>query len=372
MADRLYQVIEECRPALIAFVGLAKNTGKTEALNQAAEELAARNRRLGLLSYGRDGEEIDEITRQKKPAVRVPPSTYFITVEGSIRSGEEFCREIKPLDIDTPLGQVKLYQSSPHLSGPLEVVLAGINRRSRLWKAKKMLLEFCDFVLADGALDRRSSALPGLAEGVILSTGAVLGYTPARVVEKTDEMLRIFSLPLCDKDFPGRRFQEMIDKDDKDRGESPGEIYLKGGEGLERYQLKSSTSFGLKQELQNLICEDAEFTAALRKSAESYLLLHGAFTDSLAGFLASQDILQGLTVVVRDPIHVFIDGSELKALEKNGIELKLRERINLLAITVNPHNPQGPDLSGEEIVRGLKEHWPELPTFDIKAESYQE
>jgi len=352
-------------------VGLAKNTGKTEALNQAAEELAARNRRLGLLSYGRDGEEIDEITRQKKPAVRVPPSTYFITVEDSIRSGEEFCREIKSLDIDTTLGQIKLYQSSPHLSAPLEVELAGINRRSRLWKAKKILLECCDFILADGALDRRSSALPGLAEGVILSTGAVIGYTPARVVEKTDEMLRLFSLPLCEVEFLRRRFQEMIDKDDQGREESPGEIYLKDGEKMERYKLKSSTSFGLKQEIENLIVESGEVNPVLRRSAEKYLFLAGAFTRSLAGFLASQDILQGLTVVVRDPVHVFIDGSELKALERNGMELKLMEKINLLAVTVNPHNPQGPDLPGEEIVRGLKENWPELPIFDIKAESYK-
>ena len=44
----------------LALVGLAKNTGKTEALAALLRELQAAGRRVGVTSVGRDGEQRDD------------------------------------------------------------------------------------------------------------------------------------------------------------------------------------------------------------------------------------------------------------------------------------------------------------------------
>ena len=54
----------------LALVGLAKNTGKTEALATLLRELEQQGRRVGVTSVGRDGEERDVIdARIEKPRV---------------------------------------------------------------------------------------------------------------------------------------------------------------------------------------------------------------------------------------------------------------------------------------------------------------
>ncbi len=53
----------------LALVGLAKNTGKTEALAALLRELEAQGRHVGVTSVGRDGEERDVIDSDiRKPA----------------------------------------------------------------------------------------------------------------------------------------------------------------------------------------------------------------------------------------------------------------------------------------------------------------
>ena len=56
----------------LALVGLAKNTGKTEALAALLRELAAAGRRVGVTSVGRDGEERDVIDCAHREAARAP------------------------------------------------------------------------------------------------------------------------------------------------------------------------------------------------------------------------------------------------------------------------------------------------------------
>ena len=57
----------------LAFVGLAKNTGKTVALTTLLRELAERGERVGVTSIGRDGEARDAIDRRiAKPRIHLP------------------------------------------------------------------------------------------------------------------------------------------------------------------------------------------------------------------------------------------------------------------------------------------------------------
>ena len=60
----------------ISIVGMAKNAGKTTALNFLIEEAMDEGVRLGITSTGRDGESTDLVTETEKPRVYLS-SQYF-------------------------------------------------------------------------------------------------------------------------------------------------------------------------------------------------------------------------------------------------------------------------------------------------------
>ena len=66
----------------LALVGLAKNTGKTEALAAVLRELDDAGRTVGVTSVGRDGEERDVIdVRIEKPRVTIPAGGLVATTD---------------------------------------------------------------------------------------------------------------------------------------------------------------------------------------------------------------------------------------------------------------------------------------------------
>jgi len=55
----------------ISLVGMAKNCGKTTALNQIIMEAMDENLVLGITSIGRDGEKQDIVTYTEKPLIYI-------------------------------------------------------------------------------------------------------------------------------------------------------------------------------------------------------------------------------------------------------------------------------------------------------------
>ena len=366
MTENLYEALKHCENNMIAFIGMAKNTGKTTALNQAVKEAQQAEKKLGILSYGRDGEAFDEMTNQQKPAIKIPADTYFVTADSRLEQKKNLCQFITSLQITTPLGEINLYKSKSNLLHPLEVELIGINRTSSLEQVRKLILSECDFVFVDGALDRKSSALPRLAEGLILSTGAVLGSSVGGIVEKTDRFLRILNLPALP---PGRLSNYFLTKLNKSRDSLKGFFYWPDSDNITK--LAADTSFELKDRLAKIL-EDEDFREKLQAGNSSlYLTLAGAFTSGLCDFILQHDELQGMTIVLKDPTRVFVQGEEIAKLEQNDINIKMLDSMQLLALTVNPHNPVGRDISSQKIRAELENNWPELPIFDVKASDYR-
>ncbi len=106
----------------MAFVGLAKNTGKTEALVTLIEELSATGRRLGITSIGRDGEEFDAIQpRITKPPIRCPAGTLVATAAPLLRRSGASYVVLRHTGVRTPLGEVEIVR----LEEPAKVEVAG-------------------------------------------------------------------------------------------------------------------------------------------------------------------------------------------------------------------------------------------------------
>lgn len=176
----------------VAFLGLAKNTGKTTALNFVAALLDKNGERIGLVSSGRDGETTDLLFGTPKPPVRALRGQRLVTSEDEAGRSSAGLASLSDSLAWTSLGPLRLYE----VTRPGEVVLVGPATCDELAPIVERLLDGgCDRVLVDGAVNRKAFVRPGLADGVVAATGAALDADLDRLVEKTAEALAPFRLP---------------------------------------------------------------------------------------------------------------------------------------------------------------------------------
>jgi len=176
----------------VAFLGLAKNTGKTTALNFVAALLHKNGKRLGLVTSGRDGETTDLLYGTPKPPVRALRGQRLVTTEDEAGRSSAGLAGLSQSLAWTSLGPLRLYE----VTRPGEVVLVGPATCDELAPIVERLLDDgCDRVLVDGAVNRKAFVRPGLADGVVAATGAALDADLDRLVEKTAEALAPFRLP---------------------------------------------------------------------------------------------------------------------------------------------------------------------------------
>ena len=303
--------------------------------------------KLALISYGRDGEKVDAITLKEKPRIYIPPSTVFVTAANAYQKSEVKAEIIAKTGIDSLMGEVNIYMSK-NQGGYIELV--GINSSSRVKKIKNMMPADIDLILIDGALDRRSSAMPALTQGFIMATGAVVGNTEELVIKKTIHEVRRLSLPQVKDEELKKEAKNFINK------AKDGILYKDGGIDY----LESRTSFGHISELKNKNYNQIES-----------LIINGALIDSFVEKLIYDLELKDINLIVRDGTRVFLNKRNLNLLENSKIKLKVLNSIHLLAVTVNPTSPYSASLDSEDIINGLKNKLKQVPVYDIMSKKYK-
>jgi GTPase SAR1 family protein len=346
MEDKLSSLIVNKNIKTISIIGMAKNTGKTVTLNQLIEELYLKGYKLGLLSYGRDGESIDLITGKKKPPVKVYPGSFFVTASRALKGSDLHFKKIAETDISSTMGQVNLYQAQ----GEGEVQLVGINRLSQLMYIKDQLINRVDYLLIDGALDRRSSALPRISGAVVLATGAVIGKDLDDVMTKTKYEVQKLNMPTLNNQDDLIYIQKF---------EQDKESILWTAED-EIVRFKTPTSLLLLNEIKDYLTQS--------KKSVKYIFVNGAFTNTISRRIIDLN-LNDLTVIIPDATKLFIDKMEYARLVKNNISLKVLYPLNLIALTINPYNPEGQSLDDDEFLDNIKRHF-DIPVFNVKSREY--
>ena len=356
---------------VISLIGLAKNAGKTVAFNQLVSELAHEGYQLGLVSFGRDGEEVDAVTNKEKPRITIPSGAFFVTAENVKADLESEFQIYKTTDITTTLGRVNIYKNTSYFNKEIE--LAGVNRISNLEKIKEFLADKIEYLIVDGALDRKSSSLPGLSDKTILATGAVLAPDISGVIEKTSLAVNKLLLPRIQSNSERNIYQNLINDKTNNNQKLPGgwlvayEVTSRNNnlEIKKIIELKSDSSLGISKELDkkmNSIPSDQKISKTL--------ILSGALTDSLGQKLSEDDKFRNFKVVIQDGTRVFLKKRYLSLLKRNQVKVEVLKKINLAAITVNPHNPEGRDLDSKKIREELKRLFPDISIYDIKSEDY--
>jgi hypothetical protein len=335
----------------LALVGLAKNTGKTVALATLLRECEADGRAVGVTSVGRDGEERDVIDfRIEKPRVNVCGGTLLATTDGLLRASGLPHDLLEQTDVRTPLGRVVIAR----LRGRGAVEVAGPSAAADVRRVSDAMLAYgAEQVLIDGAIDRRAASSPDVADGLVISTGAVLSQDIAEVVAKTADAIALV------------RLQNVAAGSELERRLQP----LAG-----RTALLAVDGEPVELGRQFVLTADAAGIASLLDANPQarWMTIGGALPESfLAGAAeAARRRRRELVLVVADSTKVFLSERGPQWYARQGAHLQTRRQISLRAITVNPVAPQSHSFDSEELRGLLAEAVSDVPIFDVLHPEY--
>jgi hypothetical protein len=324
----------------IAFVGLAKNTGKTTALTTLIPKLHARGERLGVTSVGRDGEAVDVMNHAiRKPTLCLPAGSLVATTQVLLHASGVAHQILACTDHRTPLGRVVIAELTEE--GALEV--AGPSSASGIRTVCELMLAHgCDRLLVDGSIDRRGTAAPSVADGVVIATGAVLSTELETVVRRTRAAIDLVQVPVV----ADPRLRELAQTNDvnllvtasHDAVTVPTDLLLSGSEPAVAALLQAYP--------------DAR-----------YLLLHGALCEPFVEHLLQAHRTGPITLVTADTTKIFLSRRSSRWYAEHGIHLEVLGTPRVCAVTVNPVAPRSHHLPA--LLRRICAEIPEVPAFDV-------
>jgi len=333
----------------VAFVGLAKNTGKTEALVTLIRELSATGRVLAITSIGRDGEEFDAIQpRIAKPAIRCPAGTLVATAAQLLRRDGAECEVLRRTGVRTPLGEVQIVR----LRETAKVEVAGPSSAEEIRAVvEEMLALGADQAIVDGSIDRRAAAAPGVADAVIMATGAVLDEEIENVVGHTARAVEMISLPRV----RDRRLRDLAE------GAAGGSV-LAAGESVQPLPSRFALTAGAGQLPEGL---------RPTKDREQTLVVSGVLPERLLEALLPGRRRSQLKIVVSSPTNVFIHTRSPSWYRERGLHLEVLDQVELRAVTVNPQAPLSHSFDSRRLRTTIAGVVPQgLPVIDVKEPGY--
>ncbi len=324
----------------ISIVGMAKNAGKTTALNYLIEEAMDEGLTLGITSTGRDGEGTDVVTGTEKPKVFLDTDTIVSVSTQLYEMADAGLEILKMTEYGSSLGQIMLCRVAD--AGYVQVAGPVINAQ-HMEMCENMLALGAQLVLIDGAIDRKSIAAPESSDAIILSTGAVLSRKLKKVVELTAHTVGLYRLPVLDNGGSERKIIEEHAINDQI-------IVIKNGRPV---LLDITTGLGAGKFLDKEIDDEV-----------SHVFIPGAFTQSVVMDINPKK-LKNTTFVLKDPTKIFIDSVLWGKLRKKGLRVEVLENIEVAAITVNPTAPSGYAFDHKELVDAMQDAVPEIPVIDV-------
>lgn len=326
----------------ISLVGMAKNCGKTTALNQIIMEAMDKNLVLGITSIGRDGEKQDIVTYTEKPLIYIGKGTIIATAEETFKLSEAKLELIDITDINTAIGRVIIGRALS--SGYVQIAGPSTNSQVKLI-SEKMLNLGAKMVIVDGAIDRISSASPRVAQGTILATGAVLSRDMNKVIELTAHQVALFNL----KEIQDKKLRQIaVEAINENKISIIDEEY-----NIIPLNLKTSLNSGY------------EIARNLNKGSK-YIIIGGSLVSkTIKDVVAHTKLYKNITFIIEDASKIFIDHRDWQYFERIGIKINVIYRINLLAITVNPYSPKGYYFEPSRFVDNMKKIVSPIPAIDV-------
>ncbi|MBR6006041.1 MAG: hypothetical protein IK064_00260 [Clostridia bacterium] len=318
----------------VSTIGMCKNAGKTTVLNSMIADCFLRGECLGLTSVGRDGERSDVVTGTKKPEICIYGGTVVATAEGALPLGDVSREILETTGMPTPMGEVVIFRA--HSDGLVQ--LAGPSMTAQLRILRQKLPEFgADRVIIDGALSRKSLAMPAVSSGTILCTGASYSRDMEKTVRDTAHAAALMSLPKTERSVPAETNGKFI------------VIKANGARGFENA---------------------ADAADAIRTDGANALFIRGGVTDAhTEALFAAGRKLDSLEIVCEDGSRLLFSVKNYEKLLRAGARFTAQERTSLIAVTVNPFSAYGNHYDKNAFYDAMRRAIPpEVPVMDVKRE----
>ena len=336
----LYELIKPY--SSIATIGMCKNAGKTTVLNSLIEECFKHGEITALTSIGRDGERSDVVTSTQKPEIFVYEGTLIATAETLLGLGDISREIVDTTGMPTPMGEVVIAKACS--DGLAQI--AGPSMTAQLKTVKASLFEFgAERVFIDGALSRKSLAMPAVSDCCILSSGASYARDMKKTVEDTAFASQLMSLEKT------ALFNE-IDAENAVYAEK----FLALDETGALYPLSSA--------------KDA--AERIRAGGVKALLARGGVTDSVfeALFAAGRQ-LSGFQLAIEDGSRMLVRAANYQKLLRAGACVRVLNETRLAAVTVNPFSAYGEHYDKNAFFDAVRAAIPaQIPVVNVKDCEY--
>jgi len=301
----------------ISIIGMAKNVGKTTTLNYLIDSFSQSRTCLALTSIGRDGESTDVVTGTKKPRIFVQKGTMIATAEKLLGFCDITKEILQVTEINTPLGRIVIVRA---LSDGF-VQLGGPSITSQMGDLLMLFEELgADKTIVDGALNRKTLANPSVTEATILCTGASLSRNIQTVIQETQHLVSLLTLP--------------------------------------------------KLEDKEILAELEQVTDEKVTKRERYIYIRGAVSDAfISNLIMSGSRLKGVYLIAEDASKIFIKPATYEKLVMKQAILTVVNPIHLVGLTVNPTSPYDMDFDGAEFLEKICEAV-SIPVYNVKEGTY--
>jgi len=323
----LFRLLEEYE--VISFAGIDKNSGKTTALNKVIEVFRGKAD-IGLTSIGIDGEEVDLVTNTPKPRIFVPNGTIFATSKAFVRRCDVTKEVLEVTDINTPIGEVVLIRAKS--SGFVEIAgpSTAVQSKEIIEKMKKY---GANRIFVDGALSRKSHAVPQVADCVIISAGASLYQEMVKVVDFVDDLL----IKLRVEKFSDEKILKTLAPEE--------DVKIILFDKLGNCVFKSRSN-------------DFASAGKIMSDDVNMIFVKGAVLDSGVDSLIKnidrhKVDLKKVQIVIEDGTKLFTKANTIQLLKKLGVKISAINSISVPIITANPTAPQGYSFKKDEFVKSL-------------------
>ena len=326
----------------ISVVGMAKNAGKTVALNELILEAMEKNINIGITSIGRDGEKQDIVTETEKPLIYINEGTIIATAKETFEVSEARLEILESTDFRTSLGNVIIARAIS--SGYVQIAGATTNKDIKE-TCEKMLAYGVDLAIVDGAIDRISSASPAITDAAIISTGATLSRDMDKVILQSAHQVNLFNLETIQDAKVKEMAYGILDK-------------YRACVIDEDYQddcLDIKTAIGAGRNIAGALNEKSK-----------YVLIKGSLVNkTLKDIVAHTRHYKNVTFVVEDATKIFINYKEWMYFERLGVKIQVLDRIRVLAVTVNPYSPRGYYFNPKEFLEKMGRFLSPVPVVDV-------
>ena len=322
------------RFSTVAIIGTKKATGKTEVLRKLIRIACDKGRRIGVTSLGTEGEQQESTATSQR--IAVCEGVLFATLEGLFRSTKILSELLHLSSFSTAIGKIVVARTLA--SG--ELMLSGPVSSSQIREVVKVFREAgAEQILLDGYAARTTHAVPSIADGIILATGAVLSDRIEEFVERTLDVIRLVSL----QEVHASLKQDLVNLEqgvwviDKGRATKTGKktILSLSADYLEEGDIIYST---------------------------------GAVGERFVKSILDKDLQSGLTIIVKDFTRLFISFGTLRSFLERGGSIQVIDKATLAAVAVNPVSGTGKVADSRAFIEALSART-DIPVIDVCMEN---